>query len=195
MPPSTTKNFFKTACYFEGALIFIAVIIGWLTEINPFWDFYFSEAAIFYGIIGTFPLLVLFLISEHLPFKSFQKIKYLLQESLAKDLQHYPWTDLFILAAIAGISEEILFRGALQPWLEQSLGLNEGLIVSSLIFGLIHAITPLYAILATLISLYLGLALDYGESRNLLTPIIIHALYDFFAFIVLIRNYRKNNSL
>jgi membrane protease YdiL (CAAX protease family) len=195
MSTISSKNFFKTACYFEGALIFIAVIIGWLTGINPFWDIYFSEEAILYGIIGTFPLLLFFLISEQLPFKSFKKIKHLLQESLAKDLYHYHWTDLFILAAIAGISEEILFRGALQPWLEQSLGLNEGLIVSSLIFGLVHAVTPLYAVLATLISLYLGLSLDYGESRNLLIPIIIHTLYDFFAFIILMRNYRKNNSL
>jgi len=195
MSSPTTKNFFKTACYFEGSLIVIAVIIGWLTEINPFWNFYFSEEAVFYGIMGTLPLLLFFLISEQLPFKSFKKIKYLLEDSLAKDLYNYHWTDLFILAAIAGISEEILFRGALQPWLEQSLGLNEGLVASSLIFGLVHAVTPLYAVLATLISLYLGLTLDYAETRNLLTPIIIHSLYDFFAFIVLIRSYRKNNSL
>jgi len=62
--------------------------------------------------------------------------------------------------------------------------------VSSFIFGLIHAVTPLYFVMATAVSLYLGLYLDYGDSRNLLTPIIIHGLYDFFAFLVILRAYR-----
>jgi membrane protease YdiL (CAAX protease family) len=35
------------------------------------------------------------------------------------------------LAAVAGISEEILFRGVLQPWLENSWGIVAGLIISS----------------------------------------------------------------
>jgi membrane protease YdiL (CAAX protease family) len=107
-------------------------------------------------------------------------------------LHRYHWTDLFILAAIAGISEEILFRGVIQPWMESSWGLNTGLIGSSMLFGLVHAITPLYAVLAALVSIYLGLALDYGGERNLLTPIIIHGLYDFLAFLALMRSYRAS---
>lgn len=189
------KNFFKTACYFESSLILVAIIIGWLTDINPFADLYFSEMAIFYGLLGTLPLCLLFLVTEQLLFESVKTIKQLLLKTLGENLQGCHWTDLFILAFLAGIGEEILFRGALQPWLEQNLGLNTALIVSSIIFGLMHAITLLYAVLATLISLYLGLALDYGDSRNLLTPIMIHTLYDFFAFVVLMQIYAKNKSL
>jgi membrane protease YdiL (CAAX protease family) len=66
------------------------------------------------------------------------------------------------------------------------------LIASSIIFGLVHAVTPLYALLATLVGIYLGLAMDYGGERNLLTPIIIHGLYDFLAFLVIVRTYRSN---
>ena len=186
-----SKDFFKTACYFESSLILVAIIIGWLTDVNPFLDLYFSELAIFYGILGTLPLFLLFLVTEQLSFKSVQDIRKLLLETLGSSFCHYHWADLFVLAAIAGIAEEILFRGALQPWLEQSIGMNTGLIVTSIIFGLVHAVTPLYALLACLISIYLGLSLDYGGSRNLLTPIIIHALYDFLAFIVLMRTYKK----
>jgi hypothetical protein len=36
------------------------------------------------------------------------------------------------------------------------------------------------------------MSLDYGAERNLLTPIVIHSLYDFIAFIVILRNYRKS---
>ena len=95
-----------------------------------------------------------------------------------------------MLAAIAGISEEVLFRGVIQPWLETAWGASAGLIASNIIFGLVHAITPLYTVLATLVGIFLGLALDYGGERNLLIPIIIHGLYDFLAFMFLMRSYR-----
>ena len=123
---------------------------------------------------------------------AFQQVKRTLLETLAPSMHRYHWTDLFVLGAIAGITEEILFRGVIQPWMESSWGMTSGLIASSIIFGLVHAVTPLYALLATLVGIYLGLAMDYGGERNLLTPIIIHGLYDFLAFLVIVRTYRSN---
>ena len=184
------ENFFKSACYFEASLILVAFVLAWIAGINPIEDLHFSETAIGYGIIGTVPLCLLFFALESLRFQSTVKIKQLLLETLGTSLVARHWTDLFVLAMIAGISEEILFRGVLQPWLEQAWGMNAGLLLSSLLFGLVHAVTPLYALLATLVSLYLGLCLDYGESRNLLTPILIHGLYDFLAFLAIIRSYK-----
>ena len=188
--PIKPENFFKTACYFEGSLIFVAIVLGWIADINPFADILFSENAIFIGLLGTLPLFLLFLVMEYLPIVSVQKIRLILIETLGPSLHKYHWTDLFILAAIAGISEEILFRGVIQPWMELSWGINTGLIASSILFGLIHAVTPLYAVLAAIVSLYLGLALDYTGERNLLTPIVIHGVYDFLAFLVIMKSYR-----
>ncbi len=74
--------------------------------------------------------------------------------------------------------------------MENYWGMTAGLIASSILFGLVHAITPLYAILATAVSIYLGLFLDYGGERNLLTPIVIHSAYDFLAFLVIMKAYR-----
>jgi membrane protease YdiL (CAAX protease family) len=51
-------------------------------------------------------------------------------------------------------------------------------------------VTPLYAVLAALVGMYLGLSMDYGIERNVLTPIMIHGLYDFLAFFMLMRAYR-----
>ncbi|MEQ1557475.1 MAG: CPBP family intramembrane glutamic endopeptidase [Methyloglobulus sp.] len=188
--PFDPERFFKSACLFESGLILVAIILGWVAGINPFATLHYSESAILYGVLGTIPLFLLFLILERITADSVVTIRRFLLESLGPALHRYHWSDLFILAAIAGISEEILFRGVLQPWLESAWGITAGLIASNVIFGLVHAVTPLYAVLATVVGIYLGLALDIGGDRNLLIPIIIHGLYDFLAFLALLRSYR-----
>jgi len=194
MPTENTsikpENFFKTACYFEGSLILVAIFLGWIADIDPFADLYFSENAVIYGLFGTLPLMLMFMTLEYMSHAPVKKIRQLLLDTLGPSMHRYNWADLLILAAIAGISEEVLFRGVLQPWMENSWGMTAGLIASSILFGLVHAITPLYAILATAVSIYLGLFLDYGGERNLLTPIVIHSAYDFLAFLVIMRAYR-----
>jgi len=190
--PFGPDHFFKSACLFEAALIVVAVVLGWLGDINPFTSLHYSENAILYGLLGTIPLFLLFLLLEQITAESVVAIRRMLLETLGPGLHRYHWADLFILAAIAGISEEILFRGVIQPWMEASWGMTTGLVVSNILFGLVHAVTPLYAVLATLVGIYLGLALDYGGDRNLLTPIIIHGLYDFLAFMALMRIYRAS---
>jgi membrane protease YdiL (CAAX protease family) len=173
-------------------LIVVAIVLGWVADIDPFANIIFSETAVFYGIIGTIPLFIFFVVLYQIEVDAFQQVKRTLLETLAPSMHRYHWTDLFVLGAIAGITEEILFRGVVQPWMESSWGMTSGLIASSIIFGLVHAVTPLYALLATLVGIYLGLAMDYGGERNLLTPIIIHGLYDFLAFLVIVRTYRSN---
>ena len=191
-PPIDPDKFFKTACYFEGSLILVAIVLGWVADIDPFENIHFSELAVVYGVIGTIPLILLFLSMEFMEIESLQEIRKILIDTLGPSLQKQNWADFFILAMLAGISEEILFRGVIQPWMELSWGMTAGLIASSLLFGFVHAVTPLYIVIATLMSIYLGLALDYGGQRNLLTPVLIHGLYDFVAFILIMKSYRSN---
>jgi membrane protease YdiL (CAAX protease family) len=189
--PINEQNFFRVACYFEGSLLIIAFVIGWFVDINPFANLYFSEMAVFYGIVGTIPMFIFFMALYQIQINSFQEVKRALLDTLAPNMVRLHWTDLFILAAIAGFTEEVLFRGTIQPWLESSWGMNTGLIASNVIFGLVHAVTPMYAVLAALVGIFLGLSMDYGGDRNLLTPIIIHGLYDFLAFLVIVQTYRR----
>lgn len=186
------SNFFRVACYFEAALTLVAIALGWLVDIDPFADLVFNEPALLDGLLLTFPLLILFFAMQELPIEALEKIKALLLETLGSRLYQRHWTDLLILAAIAGFSEEVLFRGTLQPWLENALGMTAGLLASNAVFALAHAVTPLYAVLAMLMGLYLSMSLDYGAERNLLTPIVIHGCYDFIAFMVILRNYRNS---
>jgi membrane protease YdiL (CAAX protease family) len=99
---------------------------------------------------------------------------------------------LLQLAAIslaAGFGEELLFRGVLQSSLSDRLGppwgIWAGLLFASVIFGMCHWLTFTYALLATLIGVYLGTLLLVTE--NLLAPIVSHALYDFVALIYMVR--------
>ncbi|HEY8158674.1 MAG TPA: CPBP family intramembrane glutamic endopeptidase [Methylobacter sp.] len=187
-------EFFKKACSFEAALIPVAFFLGWIADINPFGNMHFSESAIALGVIGTAPLFLflLFLTLEQIQAEPVAKIRKVLFETLAPGLYRYHWTDLLVLASIAGLSEELLFRGVIQPWIESAWGMTAGLVVSNIIFGLAHAVTPLYAVLATLTGIYLSLSMDYGGDRNLLLPVVIHGLYDFLAFIALIHAYRAS---
>ncbi len=186
------ENFFKTACYFESFLIIVAIFLGWIAGIDPFEYLQFSEKSVFYGLFGTVPLFLIFIAMENMPIAAIQKIREMLLETIAPYLYRKHWTDLFILAAIAGISEEVLFRGVIQPWMENSWGMVAGLVASSVLFGLVHAITPLYAFLATCVSIYLGLFLDYGGERNLLTPIVVHTMYDFLVFLAIMKTYKNS---
>lgn len=184
------EDFFKKACFFEASLILVAIVLGWFSGINPFENLHFSEIAVSYGIFGTVPLFLMYLALEHVSAEPVLKIRKLMLDLLGPGLSRYHWTDLLILAAIAGTSEEVVFRGVMQPWMESAWGITAALIGSNVVFGLVHALTPLYALLAALVGIYLGLSMDYGGERNLLTPVIIHGLYDFLAFMALMRTYR-----
>lgn len=191
--PSSSDGFFRAACYFEATLTLVAVLLGWLGNVDPFAYLNFDEQALAKGIVLTLPLVLLFFAMQQLRYGPLHEIRVLLLETLGSRLYRRHWTDIVILAAIAGFSEELLFRGALQPWLENAMGMTAGLLLSNVVFALVHAVTPLYALLAMLMGLYLGFSLDYGGERQLLTPIVVHGFYDFIAFVFILRDYRNSH--
>ena len=187
-----SSKFFKTACWFEASLIGVAWLLAWIAGINPLALLYFSETAIAIGVLGTVPLFLLFLALQQLPQKSLLDIKDLLLKTLAANLYTRHWSDLLWLSCIAGVSEELLFRGVIQPWITAAWGLTAGLWGCNIIFGLVHAITPMYTLLVVIVGMYLSLAMTVAGENNLLIPIIIHSLYDFLALFALMRTYRAS---
>ncbi len=89
------------------------------------------------------------------------------------------WWELAILCGTAGIGEELLFRGLLQPIFCGFLGLQLGVVLVNVLFGLMHPFSIAYLVLASLIGLYLSVL--YVATDNLLAPILVHGLYDFVA--------------
>jgi uncharacterized protein len=90
-----------------------------------------------------------------------------------------------VLSVCAGFAEEIIFRGILQH--------HAGNFLTSVIFGLLHALTPFYFVIATFISFYLGWV--YEHSDALLVPIIIHAAYDFAALVLYRRRLKHSDQM
>jgi len=188
----TSRRFLRLATWFEGSLIGVAYVIGWLASLDPLAHVDFGATAWLYGLAGTIPLLLLFALSYGFPYAGLREIKRFLVERLGPLLVDCRWYELIYLAALAGVCEELLFRGALQPWLERDWGWLGGWVFTNLIFALAHWITPLYGLLAGLTGAYLGWALDVAGERNLLIPMLIHGVYDFLAFLVVARSYRQS---
>lgn len=84
------------------------------------------------------------------------------------------------LAIIAGVSEELMFRGVLQEIIDRRFGIAAAIAATSVIFGLLHARTVLYAVIATMVGAYFSLL--FLATGSLIAPIVAHAVYDFIAF-------------
>jgi membrane protease YdiL (CAAX protease family) len=174
-------QFLSVALLFEGGLVGVAGAIGWWFEVDPFGKLEWNLQGIAWGAAAALPMFGLFLLANWLPFGPLRRIKQFLHEALGPSLLACRWYDLLLVAAVAGLGEEVLFRGVLHPL--------TGLLWSNVLFGFVHFITPTYAVLAGFMGAYLGRLLQLSE--NLLAPIMTHGLYDFLAFLVVARECRK----
>ncbi|MFP6765834.1 MAG: CPBP family intramembrane glutamic endopeptidase, partial [Planctomycetaceae bacterium] len=117
------------------------------------------------------------------------RIRQILDEILLPWLSPCRLVDLILLATLAGVAEELLFRAFLQSLFTDHVGATAGLVLASLLFGVAHWITPGYAVLASIAGFYLGTVWIMTDG-NTLAVIIAHGLYDLVALIVLLHRYR-----
>lgn len=89
------------------------------------------------------------------------------------------WNPLhFLLLSLAsGIGEEILFRGAIQGWLTLQMGAVPGIVLTGLLFGILHAVRWWYFAYAIMAGWYLGWLMV--ASGTLLVPALCHATLNF----------------
>ena len=86
-------------------------------------------------------------------------------------------TDVLVIATLSGLTEELFFRGVLLP--------ETGVVVSSLCFGALHALTATYFVWATAVGAVMSaLTLAAG---SLVVPIVAHATSNFGALLLLRR--------
>ncbi len=78
------------------------------------------------------------------------------------------WWQILLIAGMAGLSEEVLFRGVVQA--------EMGLVAAAVLFGLCHPFSTGYVVYAALLGLYLGLVAK--ASGGLVAPVVAHAVYD-----------------
>jgi membrane protease YdiL (CAAX protease family) len=170
----------------QSLLVVVAIIAAAIVK-TPNWglgpNINFSVEAIATGTLLALPLggfaAALDLVEERLP--ALKDVSKATQRSILALLGGTFKPVLGLVTAIglglaAGVGEEMLFRGVLQYELVNRWGPIIGVGISSLVFGALHAVTPLYAALAGIASVYFGAL--YLWTDNLAIPITCHAFYD-----------------
>lgn len=174
----------RAALLFEGLIVPVAavgiVVLG--IDVHtlglPVWRALVSGAA---GSIATFALLFCLTRFEHLSravFKQHAKDLYTFASS-------FSLAGIISLAVLAGIGEELLFRGLIQGWVSEKANNIWGVTVAAVLFGLVHFLSPAYFVIATGMGAALGAA--YVLSESILLVIVWHGAYDLIALIVLTR--------
>lgn len=170
----------------QSVLVVVAIVAANFLNVpnNGLGDgFQFDSESIKSGVLATLPLFILAFVLDFVEKKvpALQDVTKATQRSVLLVLGGVKKPAIAIgvsmaLGAAAGLGEEMLFRGVLQSELSEKFGDVAALTSASIIFGALHAVTPLYALLASLASLYFGEL--YLQYHNLVVPIVCHGLYD-----------------
>ena len=162
----------------EGMAFIIALVLAriWSIPLFPLTEHLLRDCLI--GTAGASLPFVLFCFSLSEKAKAVPIIRSL-RKTITDDIRTLfastTFIDICLISIMAGLAEELLFRGVIQAkW---------GILAASILFGLLHSVTPVYILLATVIGFYIGLL--YHVFQSLLIPIQLHCIYDFGALIYL----------
>jgi membrane protease YdiL (CAAX protease family) len=185
-------NFFRIGCLLELALIGAATLLArWFGV--PLWeefDWQWRDAAV--GAAAALPPLLFLLLTLHAPVGPLKATRRSLVEVVRPLLARWTVPQMAVVSMLAGLGEELFFRGLIQGGLTPSLGVTWAVGLASAVFGALHLLDPAYGVGAALIGAYLsGWWLGTG---NLLTPVVTHAVYDFLALIYLLRVHRDGTG-
>ena len=167
----------------------LAIGLGWILGWRPGETIRWELGDALWGLVATVPLVAVLLVCVYAPIGFLRDLLGTIDRLVVPLFRGWGLLEMALVAGLAGLGEELLFRGVIQSavsdWMGGDYGPLWGLIFASLLFGSVHAISAAYAVLAAGIGFYLGeLMIVTG---NLLVPIVAHAMYDFLALIYLVR--------
>jgi uncharacterized protein len=171
------------AMVFEVALGFAGVIVAALAGINLKSQFVVSQEAILHGLLACLPMLLMLQMLYQVKWKPLLELRQEVERIIGELFGGSSWFELALVSIAAGVGEEVLFRGALQPLAIHWLTFWPGFIGVAILFGAAHAMTRIYFVLATVIGVYFGWLTV--RDNNLVTPIVAHAVYDFLALTII----------
>jgi membrane protease YdiL (CAAX protease family) len=177
----------------EGGLLLLGWALSRWLDISLSDQLHPSFRAILLGVLASLPLLAGLRWTLRTRNKPIQRLVQVVHDQLGPLVASRSAAELALVAALAGLAEEVLLRGVMQNELGRRLPDFLALILTSTAFGLAHFLTFSYALLAALAGLYLGAV--YWNQGNLLIPVVAHGLYDFVALVHLARMYRARTNL
>ncbi|GGC80286.1 CPBP family intramembrane glutamic endopeptidase [Marinobacter halophilus] len=173
----------SAALLFQGGIGVVGLAAIWLFDIPLLSGGLGLTEALLFGVLGAVVtyLLLLFL----------TQMSWLFPDDLTSQMQglydfaaSFRWPVLVALSMLAGVGEELLFRGAIQGWLLQYTGPWTAVLAASVLFGLVHYVSFTYFLVATGLGLVLGGA--YQLSGSLELVVVWHAVYDMLALYCLL---------
>lgn len=173
------RRFLAIALGFELGLGAFALALALLLDLEPWLDLRSDGWLLPTAIAATLPMLGVLPIVAGSRGDWAARLRRLLDENVLPLFAGLPGWAIAAIALAAGVGEELLFRGVVQAGLAGVSGPVVALVVASLLFGLAHALTPAYFVLATCMGLYLGGV--YLATGNLLVVILVHFFYDWIA--------------
>lgn len=187
-PPGRGK-IMTLAVLFEGGMVALWLVLGKLLDIPPWEQGKATATALVQGAGATLPLLPLLFWVSRSSFRPLRRMMKEVDEVLVPMLSRLTVADYALISLLAGIGEEGVFRGIVQEGLLAAVPVPAAVLLTSILFGALHWVTPAYAVLAGILGAYLGALLVV--TGNLLVPITVHALYDLAALVYLLRWRRK----
>lgn len=182
------KLSFPAACAFELSLLLWAFIWGRLFDRRVFADFKWDARAPWIGVAATIPIFIFFFFTFKSKSKLFREHNRLMETRFRDMLCSWSVIQIAVISVGAGLSEEALFRGAIQGSLAERVGVVFAVLLGSLAFGACHLITYMYGIIVAVFGVYF--AVEWIWTGNLLAPMITHAVYDFGALVYLVKIHR-----
>ena len=173
----------------EGVLLAVAAALMWLTGLRPAMSSTSTDLAL--GLLAGCAMAVLAVIVTRLPVGFLGQLQRDIHRVIAF-FKGFTVLDFAVVALLAGVCEEALFRGALLTWLEGPLGLHGAVLLSALLFGLAHAISPSYVVFAFVMGAALGYL--YVLTGSLPAAMAAHATYDLVALVYGTRMLARSSS-
>ena len=182
----------------EGSLFLIGALAGF------FFNFHFQREPIREmhnwpwlsswgpGVVGAMLLMCGAFVFGHLPFVWAKEFVDLAGSLLRKLFRNIPLPGLLLISAAAGLGEEMFFRWCLMGGLMMYVSWPLALLISSILFGVCHWVNVTYAWLATLAGAFLGVLMLLADT--IVVPMIAHAVYDFFAFVWILKSNRTGSA-
>jgi membrane protease YdiL (CAAX protease family) len=180
---------FAMAVVVEGGLALAAVVAAWIFRVS-LRDMFPALGeplvnAIVRGLLATLPMLVIFWLLVNSEWPMMRQLREQVQWLIDEMFPSRSIAQFAMVAILAGVGEELLFRGALQSILGNWTSPVVGLVLTSLLFGLAHALSKLYFLFAVAVGAFLGwMTLKYND---LVAPMVAHGVYDFLALVYLSR--------
>lgn len=189
----STKSFLKTSTVFQSCMIAVALLLAYffsgLDTHLPFLEVHWSLLDCVIGVMSAFFLIA---IASRLNIE-----RDFILRAIGPYLYQLNWLPLLALAALIGISEEMLFRGAIEPFWSTFYAPLSAAILGNLFFAILHMVSWKYVIAVFVIGMAHSLLAQWPGEYNLLRPIVMHTTYDFIAFLLIknaYRHYLANSS-